>query len=71
MNDGIPLIMRVDEDKLNTLRDALVELAIAHGVRLEETEDEDERAWFRASMNRCRDLLAKMPIGVGVWQWKP
>ncbi len=63
------LTMQVIDEELNTLRDALVELAIADGVRLEETEDEDSRAWLRASMNRCRDLLAKMPISVEVWSW--
>ena len=66
MKTDIPLTMRVTDEEMNTLRDALVELAIADGVRLEETEDEDSRAWLRASMNRCRDLLAKMPISVGV-----
>ena len=69
MKTDIPLTLRVNEDELNTLRDALVELAIADGVRLEETQDEDSRAWLRASMNRCRDLLAKMPISVEVWTW--
>ena len=67
MRVDIPLTLRVDEDELNTLRDALVELAIADGVRLEETQDEDSRAWLRASMNRCGDLLAKMPDR----RWKP
>jgi hypothetical protein len=65
----VSLTLRVDEDELNTLRDALVELAIANSVRLEETQDEDSRAWLRASINRCRDLLAKMPISVEVWSW--
>ena len=64
MRVDIPLTLRVDEDELNTLRNALVELAIADGVRLEETQDEDSRARLRASMNRCHVLLAKMPIGV-------
>ena len=66
MRVDIPLTLRVDEDELNTLRDALVELAIADGVRLEEAEDEDSRAWLRASINRCRGLLEKLPINVGV-----
>ncbi len=69
MKTEIPLTLRVDEDELNTLRDALFELAIADGVKLEQSEDEDERARLRASFNRCRDLLAKMPISVEVWQW--
>lgn len=63
------LTLRVTDEELNTLRDALVELAIADGARLEETEDEDSRVWLRASMNRCFDLLAKMPISVEVWTW--
>jgi hypothetical protein len=69
MKTDIPLTLRIDEDELNTLRDALVELAIADGVKLEHAENNDERAWLRASMSRCRNLLAKMPISVGAWQW--
>lgn len=65
MKTDIPLTLRVDEDELNTLRDALVELSIAYGMRLEETEDEYSRAWFLVSMNRCRGLLQKLPINVG------
>ena len=63
------LTLQVTDEELNTLRDALLELAIADGARLEETEDEDSRAWLCASMNRCRDLLAKMPISVEAWTW--
>ena len=66
MKTDIPLTLRVDEDELNTLRDALIELTVAYGVRLEKTDDADERAWLRASMNRCRDLLSKLPISVEV-----
>ena len=65
MKTDIPLTMRVTDEELNTLRDALVELAIADGVRLEETDDEDSRAFLRASMNRCRGLLDKLPIKIG------
>ena len=58
------LTLQMTDEELNTLCDALVELAIADAERLEETEDEDSRAWLRASINRCHDLLAKMPISV-------
>ena len=69
MKTDIPLTLRIDEDELNTLRDALVELAIADGAKLENAENDEERAWLRASMSRCRNLLAKMPISAGIWQW--